>query len=270
MDMTSSLYKSFLLSLVLFGVAAFVSSPLLAGEVPEFSGAYSGSLVWQDEVTMAGDVLILEGGDLTIRAGTQVNVVPAEGTKIDPEYLSALTELLIRGRLDIQGTPEAPVRFVIVERDDLEDIAWAGITLDHAMDSRIIHVELERADVGIRCVRSSPKISGNQIARSRYGIVAQQKSHPQIIGNTLRNGEAGIFCWKDSNPVLRDNLVVNHDEEAVFVDASSFPKLGRNTLRNNAIGLALYPRNLDYTAVIAADNKENLRWLGHQGQKGER
>ncbi len=51
----------------------------------DFAGAYAADLVWEGAVTMSGDVLILAGGSLTIKAGTEVTVVPAEGTKIDPE-----------------------------------------------------------------------------------------------------------------------------------------------------------------------------------------
>ena len=79
-----------------------------------------------------------------------------------------------------------------------------------------------------------------------------------------------MFCWGHSNPDLRDNLIRNHDEEAVFVDAGSRPRFDRNSVRANAIGLALYPRELDINAVDVKDNDENLRWLGRQGQDGGR
>jgi len=248
---------------------AFASVPSVlqaAGMASEYAGAYPGDMVWQGTVTMTDDVLVLKGGTLTIHAGTQVNVVPAEGTKIDPEYLSSQTELLIRGKLDIQGTPEAPVRFVILETSETEEIAWSGITLDRAAESFIKNVELERADIAVRCVESSPEIKGARIANCRYGIVAQQQSHPKILGNKLIDGEGGIVCLRRSNPYLLDNRITGHDEEAVFVDASSRPLLDRNSISGNSIGLALYPRDLPFDSVGVTDNQENVRWLGRQGQ----
>lgn len=244
-----------------------VVTPLKAEDVKEYSGAYAGELVWQGVVTMAGDVLILEGGSLTIKPGTRVKVMPAEGTKIDPEYLSSLTELLVRGQLDIQGTEDAPVRFVVVEREETDEIAWAGITLDGAEKSSIRFTELTHADIGIRCVSSSPEIKGNRISECRYGIIAQRQSHPKILENTLLNGEGGVFCWEGSNPYLLDNRIEGHDEEAVFVDRSSRPWLDRNVITQNAIGLALYPRDLPYDLVAVTNNTQNLRWLGQQGQE---
>ncbi len=278
MDMKLIYLKIMFICMSISMAVTFLPSSLYASDTAlqtgktgrEYQGAYSGDLVWEGTVIMSGDVLIMKGGALTIRAGTQINVVPAEGTKIDPEYLSSQTELLVRGKLDIQGTPESPVRFLIVETSETEEIAWSGITLDNAAESRILYAELERADIAVRCVTSSPEIKGNRITNCRYGIVAQQQSHPKILENILLDGEGGIFCWRGSNPYLLNNRITGHDEEAVFVDESSRPWLDRNTISGNTIGLALYPRDLPYDPVAVTDNNENLRWLGRQGQVGDK
>jgi hypothetical protein len=235
--------------------------------VTAYAGAYGGDLVWEGTVTMTGDVLILAGGSLTIRPGTVVRVVPAEGTQIDPEYFSSLTELLVRGRLVVEGTAGEPVRFTVVERPELEEIAWAGITFDAAEAGAVRHAHIDRAETGVRCVGSSPEISGNLIRRCRYGIIAQQHSHPKILDNRIEDGEGGVFCWRGSNPYLLGNRIAGHDEEGVFVDADSRPWLDRNTITGNAIGLALFPRDLPYDDTAVGGNAENLRWLGRQEPK---
>lgn len=231
-------------------------------EHAEYAGAYGGALVWEGTVVMASDVLILAGGSLTIRPGTEVRVVPAEGTQIDPEYFSSLTELLVRGELRIEGTNEAPVRFVIVERPGVEEIAWAGITLDAAGPSAIRHAVIERAETGVRCVSTSPEIVASQISRCRYGIIAQAGSHAKILDNRIENGEGGVFVWRGSKPYLKGNRIAGNGEEGVFVDADSRPWLDRNTITGNAIGLALWPRDLPYDDTEVTGNVENLRWLG--------
>jgi parallel beta-helix repeat protein len=258
------------LALLLLLLSACQPLPQPAKELPapvaaEYAGAYGGDLVWEGTVTMTGDVLILAGGRLTIRPGTEVRVIPAEGTQIDPEYLSSLTELLVRGRLEVEGTAGQPVRFVLVERPELEEIAWAGITFEAAAGS-VRHAEIERAETGVRCVGSSPELSNNLIRRCRYGIIAQQESHPKILDNLIKDGEGGVFCWRGSRPYLKGNTISGHDEEGVFVDASSRPWLDRNTITGNAIGLALFPRDLPYDDTEVSGNTENLRWLGRQEQ----
>lgn len=267
MDMTLSIYKLNKI-IIAFCLVAFALTSLVQADdlVSEYAGAYAENLIWEGTVTMSGDVLILAEGSLTIRPGTQINVLPAEGTKIDPEYLSSQTELLVRGKLEILGTADAPVRFVLIKQNDMDEIAWSGITLDGAAQSRILFAEMERADIAIRVVASSPEIKGNRITRCRYGIVTQQQSHPKILDNLLTDGEGGIFCWKGSNPYLLGNTIKDHDEEAIFVDIDSRPWLDRNHVSGNAIGLALYPRDLPFDSVDVTDNIENVRFLGHQGE----
>lgn len=250
-----------LIPLILLFVLAACQVLPRAGAPREFAGAYGGDLIWEGTVTMAGDVLILAGGSLTVRPGTEVRVVPAEGTQIDPEYFSSLTELLVRGRLAVEGTAEWPVRFVIAARPDTEAVAWAGITFDAAPGS-VRHAVIERAEAGVRCVGSSPQIVGNLVRGCRYGIIAQAASHPQILDNRIVDGEGGVFVWRGSNPYLKGNRIAGHDEEGVFVDADSRPYLDRNTVTGNAIGLALYPRDLPYDGTQVTGNGENLRWLG--------
>jgi parallel beta-helix repeat protein len=261
MNMTACHIKKMFLFLLMFFAG---SQGLWAKESTDthYRGAYAQDLVWEGEVTMTGDVLILQGATLTVKPGTRVHVIPSESTKIDPEYLSAETELLIRGSLDIQGTQDSPVYFIPRDRDKSDSIAWAGITLDHAVSSRIAHAFLERADMAIRCVNSSPDIVGNQISSSRYGIVAQEESHPEILDNTIVDGEGGVFCWRSSNPKISGNRVLGHDEEALFVDWTSRPKLSANLISGNAIGLAIYPRDLELDLNSVTGNAENLRWLG--------
>jgi parallel beta-helix repeat protein len=261
MDMRSLLSLNLVLAclLLLANLAVAAETPL------QFSGVQSTDLVWSGTVIMSGDVLIPAGTKLTIAAGTEVRVTPAEATKIDPEYLSSQTELLIRGQLEARGTQERPIRFVLVG-EPKEEIAWAGLILDGSAESILRHLVLERADIGIRCVNTSPLIEGCHISRCRYGIVAQQQSHPKILNNLIEKGEGGLFCWRGSNPYLKGNRIIDNDEEGLFVDASSRPWIDRNHLSGNAIGLALYPRDLPYDETEVYDNGENVRWLGKQGQ----
>ena len=214
------------LACLIIGVA--VSSVPALETAPEFSGAHSGRLVWEGTVVMRDDLLILAGGELIIRPGTQVRVVPAEGTKIDPEYLSSLTELLIRGRLDIQGTAAAPVRFVIDGDVAGGEPAWAGITLDRAAPSRIAHVDIVSAEMAIRCVASSPEIVGSRITASREGIVAQALHWLKVFGGTaLFGGFLSVVLVREIAPVLVGLILIGRSGSVILAELGTMKAEGQ-------------------------------------------
>lgn len=253
------------LLLALAACAAATDAP--TGPPPEplvLAGVLSGETVVSGEAVLAGDLLVPRGSRLILRPGTTVRVVAAENTKIDPEYLSSGTELLVRGSLQVEGTASAPVRFIPAATKADGEIAWAGIEFDGAIDSRIAGVQIEGAESGILCIDASPEIRDAVLTGCRYGVVLQRSS-PIIRGSTIRDGEGGLFCWLESQPQLLDNRITGHAEEGVFVDRSSRPRFAGNTITGNAIGLALYPRHLPYDAAGVSDNGEDIRLLGGNG-----
>jgi hypothetical protein len=163
--------------------------------MPTLSGVMAGSTELGGELYMPGDVLIPAGSTLRLRPGAIVYVLPAEGTKIDPEYLSSYTELLVHGTLRIDGTKRHPVRFIPLSVPVAGEPAWAGITLVASLGSRIEHAVIEHAETAILVIGSSPEIRRSQLRYHRYGIIAQRGSFPLIADNIIEKGEAGIFCW---------------------------------------------------------------------------
>ncbi|WP_429886213.1 right-handed parallel beta-helix repeat-containing protein [Geoalkalibacter halelectricus] len=233
--------------------------------LPQLMGVLSADLTVEGAVVLADDLLVPVGVTLVLRPGTTVYVVPTHSTKIEPEWLSAGTELLVRGSLRSEGTAARPVTFVPLPLAGLGDYVWAGLLLDGASESLIRHTRIEGAEQGILCVASSPEIFGNHIVGCRYGIVAQAGSNPAIRANLIEKGEAGVFCWRGSHPLIENNRIVDHNEEGVFVDQSSAPRLADNHIANNRIGLAVYPAGPRAAADQARDNEQDLRLLGVPG-----
>jgi parallel beta-helix repeat protein len=254
-------------ALLLAGTLLLLTS-CLAGKVPpmaeppRFAGVLSGETVWSGTIFLDGDLLVPPGSTLRIQAGTTVLVYQAEGTKIDPEYLSVATELLVRGTLLVEGTAERPVRFLPAKAVAEGELLWAGIILDGASDSAVRGAEIESAETGLLCIGSSPTVEGNLFSRCRYGIIAQHGSAPQLLHNRIEQGEAGIFCWWQSDPYLHGNRIADNAEEGIFVDAGSRPRFGGNDITGNDIGLALYARDLDLTELRFSGNRQDLLYLG--------
>ncbi len=230
-------------------------------QMPTLSGVLAGQTVLAGELYMSGDVLVPAGSSLRLRPGTIVYVQPAEGTKIDPEYLSSATELLVRGTLRIEGTPRRPVHFIALAIPEEGEPAWAGITLVDSAGSRIEHARIEHAESALLLIGSSPEVRGNRLRYNRYGIIAQQGSSPLVADNVVEQGEAGIFCWLGSDPQLVGNRVAGHVEEGIFIDASSRPLLQGNQVTGNDLGLVLYERSLAGDLSGISGNREDLRLL---------
>lgn len=234
------------------------------GSPLEVSGVLQGKTRLQGRVIMVGDLLVPVGSQLIIAPGTTVVIRKSESTKIDPEYLSAETELLIRGSLVVDGRPEAKVTFVPETPVGAGEVAWAGILLDGATGSSIRNAIIVQPETGILIVNTSSDIIDNQINRARYGIVVQGGAS-KILDNEVSFGEGGIFCWNGARPYLKGNLVIANDEEGIVVDRSSRPYLDRNKVSGNNIGLVV-PAKLPYDSTFIAGNGIDVKLLSDRGE----
>jgi len=230
--------------------------------VQEVAGVLVGETILSGEVLLTGDILIPHGSTLIIRPRTRVRIRPSESTKIDPEYLSAASEILVRGRLLCAGSEAAPIIFDAGSPVAGEEVAWAGIIFDGG-SGVVSWSRISSAENGILCIAAAPEIHHNDIRQCRYGIVAQKGSAPHIADNLISAGEGGLFCWLGSDPQVVRNRISGNAEEGIFVDAGSRPRLEGNDVRGNAIGLALFSRDLSFDATGIVDNGENVRLLGN-------
>jgi len=255
--------KSLLLLTLLLFSPALAAAAEGKGDPVEVAGVLIGSHSWEGEIHLVGDVLIPAGSRLSIAPGTRVRVTPAEATRIDPEFLSSGTELLVRGSLEILGTAAAPVRFFASGRGDADDsYAWAGILLDQAFGSSVQGAVIEGAETGLLVIGCSPRIEGNRISASRYGIIVQAGGAPNILDNTVEEGEGGIFCWDGARPYLKGNRIRGQAEEGIYVDPWSRPWLDRNEVSGNDLGLVLGSRDLPADTTLVHGNRVDRLFLG--------
>ena len=74
--------------------------------------------VWEGEVLLEDDIIVPEGVTLTVRKGAVINVLASDSTKTDPEYMSSMAEITIRGDLKVEGTADDPVIFRLKKLPD--------------------------------------------------------------------------------------------------------------------------------------------------------
>lgn len=170
--------------------------------------------VWQGEVKVSDDVLVPKGVTLTIRPGTIVKVVAAESTKTDPEYLSPLTEITIRGTLKVEGTVKAPVVFAGEEK---KTGSWAGILVD-AGTAAMQFVRISSAETAVTLLDGSLQMKHASLRGNRYGLVLQGKKAVATLENsTVSDNDYGTFIFHGAQMTTKATLIEKNRNKDSYV-----------------------------------------------------
>ncbi len=254
---------AFLLLLLAGGCAASKPAVPVAPPAPlEIGGVLAEDTILSGDYLLVADLQVPLGVTLTILPGTRIKVVHSDSTKIDPEYLSRETEILVRGRLLVQGTAEQPVTIIPDSPLTTDSVHWAGIALVGDNRSSLEHLRLEQAETGLLCLDSSPQLASVAILRSRYGIILQQQSAPRIDRLLLQDGEGGLFCWDESAPVMNNSRLERHSEEALYLGSGCQLTMTNTRINDNDRGVVLPEgRKLEGTNQIRGNRVDLLAYL---------
>lgn len=190
--------------------------------VPALSHAVtlSKDTVWQGDIKVDEDLLVPAGVTLTVRAGTRIKVASAESTKTDPEYVSPLTEITIRGTLKVEGTQKAPVDFAGM---DGKAGSWAGIIIDQGV-AEVRSFSVKNAETALYVVDGSAVIHDSLIKDNRYGVVVQGSAAVVLIEDSLvSENEYGVFTYQGARLSLQRSIVSgNRKKDSYSTSAKSF------------------------------------------------
>jgi len=169
--------------------------------------------LWQGEVRMEEDVLVPAGITLTVAAGTKVLVQTAESTKIDPEYLSHQTELLVRGRFVVNSAPGAKVRFTAAENSK-EASRWAGIIVDGG-EAELHGLEVRNGEAAVTVAAGQVGLHDCLLADNRYGLVAQSVGAVvNATATTIEKNDYGVMTYDGAAVKLADDCVIKNNAKA--------------------------------------------------------
>lgn len=150
--------------------------------------------VWKGEIVLSEDVLVPAGVTLTIAPGTVIRVRGAESTKTDPEYLSPLVELTVRGILRAEGEPQAPITFV--PASERKQGVWAGILIDGGT-AHLRGCRIDAADTAVHLLAGTLDMNGSMLTGSRYGLVLQgRQATAGGGGNQVTDNDYGVVLLK--------------------------------------------------------------------------
>lgn len=175
-----------------FTFAALMIVSLLfdvTGVRPAAAAVLTRDTVWSGLVRLEEDLVIPPGVTLSIRPGTQITVVAAESTKTDPEYISPLTELTVRGTLRCEGTETGPVTFS--GEAGTAAGSWAGILVDGGT-ADLSFCTLQGAENGVQVFSGDAVLRRSMLRENRYGMVAGGRgSRVTLTGTAIRDNDYG-------------------------------------------------------------------------------
>ncbi len=170
--------------------------------------------VWKGEITLSEDIVVPEGITLTILSGTKVNIIPSDRTKSEAEYISYLTEITIRGRLEIEGTGKTPVVFQV--NGDKPD-RWAGIIIDGG-SAYIRSCMIHDAETGLLIINGSLELTDSILEHNRYGLVAQGKQTVVDMKNTQAvKNDYGVFSFSGAKISFRDCISEHNMKKDLYL-----------------------------------------------------
>ena len=188
----------------------FISHPATAS-----SKILTSDTVWKDEVSVSEDVLIPQGVTLTIMPGTVIKVTSSESTKTDPEYLSPMTEITVRGTLRSDGRRNAPIIFRN-DKETNERGSWAGILIDGGTAS-ISSCRIQGAETGIYVLKGTLVAADAVFRENRYGLVAEGPETKVNIRNArITENDYGLFIFNGAQVDNRESIIENNGKKNIY------------------------------------------------------
>ena len=195
--------------------------------IPSFASGsvLTSNTVWEGEVSISEDILVPGGVMLTVKPGTVIRVTPSESTKTDPEYMSPLTEITVRGALEAEGTEDAPIVFVGTEGNESSN--WAGLIIDGGT-AHLSSCRIQNAETGIHIINGTLNMKDSVIKENRYGLVAQGERTKVTIKNTLvRENDYGMFSSRGAKVDSSGSITKDNKKKDLFSQKDADYKLLR-------------------------------------------
>jgi len=194
-------------------------STLLCVLLPDVSPAVTltKDTLWQGDVKISEDILVPNGITLTIKPGTIVRVAAAESTKTDPEYISSLTEITIRGTLKVEGSDTNPVEF---SGEENKAGSWAGIVIDQGT-ADLRFVRMKNAETAIHVLDGILRLKEATLQNNRYGLVVQgNKTQALVEDSRITGNDYGVFTLQGAHVTSKTTSITDNRKKDSYSAAA--------------------------------------------------
>jgi hypothetical protein len=179
--------------------------------------------VWEGEINLKEDVLIPPGVTVEVRPGTVIKVWPAENTKIDPEFLSHQTEILVRGTFNVSGSAGALVT-IKLGGDDSEQ-RWAGLIVDGGQ-VKIEHCRIQGAETAGNIIKGSLEMKNVLLTENRYGIVAYGKgSQISLVDTDIQKNDYGVLAFNGAKVTRSGGTLKNNEKKDEHIGETQYVRV---------------------------------------------
>lgn len=217
---------------------------------PNFYDTIWTDTTWKDSMYVIGDVVVYDTATLTIDSGTVVRFRLSDAKKMGVDTTKC--ELVIRGKLIVNGTENNPVTFTsqtstpsegdwygirvldtdsasaMIEYADIK-YTYCGIDYDNSASDTVSNCHFYANQMyGIKCDNSNLKILNNLIEKDTtsnylgYGVSISGGVSPEVRNNHIKNYKYGINKTGSGSPLVRDNKITKGDVGIRGYNTSSF------------------------------------------------
>lgn len=219
------------------------------------TGSLTGDIRWRGTVKLAGDVVLDEKSRLTIAPGTTVLFLPpppGEDRLVDHPHFPG-SELIVRGTVAAEGTPERPIVFRYLDPSAPAG-SWGGINLQQSPQALFRYCRFTQADSALHSQESRLSVTESLFEGNRVAL-RFHTSEVLFERNLVRRNGTGVR-FHFGSPVIRFNDIRENDK-GFFL--TSHPRDFRIEM-NNVVD------NRDFSVVLGEEVPEAVsmphNWWG--------
>jgi len=189
-------------------------------------------------------------GKVAVRKGAQLVIDP--GTRVEFTLHAAL---VVYGRIAAKGTAGAPVVFTSAAGEP-SFFDWNGVRLVESSDSMLEHVVISRAQKGLTCTESNPRLDSVTVTACGLAAVEAEESSPVIIDPRITANPGGGLVFIGSGGSVEGGRVSNNGKAGISARKASAPAIaGTVIVGNGAAGVeCLDGSKLRMRSAIVSDN----------------
>lgn len=135
--------------------------------------------------------------------------------------------LIVKGELQVLGTPEKPVRMA-----GMGSLPWKGILFDRSRrGNKLYHCSVSGAEFGVRASESTVSIQGCLFQDNGWGMVLEE-GEADIHESLIRtSGKTGLSA-RESTLLVKDSTITENDSGGILLQGADV-RIEYNNVSNN-------------------------------------